>query len=177
LAKEPSEFLSGVIKEQNNPPEVNALLFAADRLNQFKKVVKPALEKGKIVVLDRSIFSSFAYQSAEGVSFEWLEAINRYTPLPDLVIILDIDPKIGLRRIEGRKEASKFDKAVNEVALQEKVRFAYHLLARKYSDRVALIEVTDRNVQEVQMLIRDVVLMRLREQGMVPKREIIVPSP
>jgi dTMP kinase len=163
LAKEPSEFLKEAIKGQSNPPEVKALLFAADRLSQFRKVVKPALERGMIVVLDRSVLSSLAYQSAEGVSLEWLEAINRYTPLPDLVIILDVDPRTGLRRIEGRREESELDKAFNDPAFLERVRLAYRQLAGRYSDRVVLIDAA-RSVRDVQMSIRGVVLPRLKSK-------------
>ena len=161
LVKEPTRFLGGVIKEQDNPAEVNALLFAADRLKQFKEVVRPALEKGNIVITDRSVFSSFAYQSAGGASLEWLEAINKHTPLPDLAIVLDIEPRVALLRIEERRETSNFDKVVNEITMQRNIRLAYHLLKKRYNDRIALIEVTDKSIQDVQTLIRKVVLAHL----------------
>lgn len=98
--------MAGVIKGQKNASsaEINGLLFAADRLKQFSEVVKPALEKHKMIVMDRSVFSSFAYQSAQGASLKWLETINKYTPLPGLAIVLDTLPEIGLKRVEERGE-------------------------------------------------------------------------
>lgn len=174
LVKEPTGFLGGMIKEQNNSPEVNALLFAADRLKQFKEVVEPALEEGKIVITDRSVFSSFAYQSAQGVRLEWLEMINKNVPLPDLVIILDVGPQVGLQHIAERNETSIFDKKVNNVAFQDKVRFAYHRLTEKYSDIATVIDVTNRSIQEVQTLIRKIVSARLEKQGLVPTEKRLV---
>lgn len=141
--------------------EINGLLFAADRLKQFNEVVKPALEKHKMVVMDRSVFSSFAYQSAQGASLEWLETINKHTPLPGLAIVLDTPPEVGLKRVEERGEISNFDKMFNKKVLQEKVRFAYHLLAEKYADRIIVIEVMDESIREVRTLIRKVVSARL----------------
>lgn len=163
MLREPSGFLAGVIKEQRDvsSAEINGPLFAADRLKQFNAVVKPALKKHEMVVMDWSVFSSFAYQSAQGASLKWLETINNYTPLPDLAIVLDISPKVGLKRVEKRDETSNFDKMVNEGVLQGKVRFAYHLLAEKYADRIVVIEVMDEGIREIQTLIRKIVSARL----------------
>lgn len=156
--KEPSDFLGRVIKEQNHPAEVNALLFAADRLKQFKKKVRPALKEGKVVVTDRSVLSSFAYQSARGVNLGWLETINKCVPLPNLAIVLDVNPDVGLGRIGGRNETSCFDKRVHNVAFQKKVRSAYYLLAKTHSGLMKIVDVSDRSAREVQALIRKIVL-------------------
>jgi dTMP kinase len=107
--------------------EAIPLLFAADRANHTKRVIIPAINKGHIVVSDRYIYSSLAYQkSGMGKTFkkEWLEEINRYSIKPDLVIFLDIDPKDGLRRI-GKGQRIQDDKFFEDVEIQKRIRDAY----------------------------------------------------
>ena len=167
LVKEPSSFLRDVIKNRSQfkSTGVDVLLFAADRLRQFEMLVKPALTSGKVIVSDRSVFSSFAYQSVQGVDLAWLELLNSRVPLPDLVIVLDVDPSIGLQRTAKRNETSSFDMAVNRSAVQEKVRLAYHALAERYKGRLVIIDTTHRSTQEVQALIKDIVLEYLAGGG------------
>jgi len=180
LVNEPSPFLREVIKEQTgrgSSAEVVALLFAADRLKQFEEVVKPALKEGKIVLTDRSVFSSFAYQCAQGLNLRWLEKINENVVLPDLAIVLDINPRVGLQRIVGRNEASNFDKSVNHMALQKKIRFCYHFLARRYSNRITTVHVHNKNVEGTQTLIRKIVLEALEKEAVLPAKKMVKIAP
>lgn len=179
LLKEPSEFLRGVIKDQSkssSSAEVDALLFAADRLKQFGEVIRPSLNEGKIVLLDRSVFSSFAYQAAQGVGLDWLEKINERMPLPDLVIVLDVDPRVGLKRIVERNEISNFDKIVNNISLQQVVRLQYFLLADRYKNRMVIINVGGKGIEETQTLIRKVVFAALERRAIIPTSEAALKS-
>jgi len=88
-------------------PAVDALLFAADRVEHSMQI-KKLLSEGVIVVSDRSIISSLAYQQAQGLELYWLIEINKYSLKPDVPIILDVDPMISLSRKQALKE--KFEK-------------------------------------------------------------------
>ncbi|HYB92543.1 MAG TPA: dTMP kinase, partial [archaeon] len=101
------------------PVEVEALLFAADRFEHIKTVVEPALRHGKIVISDRYVHSSLAYQGARMANLDWLRKINVFTLKPDLGIYLDVPPKVGLRRkLKDRTVFENFE-------LQRKVRRIY----------------------------------------------------
>lgn len=77
---------------------IDSLLFAADRAYHVNEVIMPALNSGKIVVCDRYMESSFAYQCAYGADEEFIENLNKFFPKPDLTIILIVPPEISLRR-------------------------------------------------------------------------------
>ena len=79
-------------------------LFVRDRRENVEKNLKPALKKGKIVILDRYYFSTIAYQGAKGIDPGRIRRLNEaFAVRPDLVIILDVDAGAGLARIAGRK--------------------------------------------------------------------------
>jgi dTMP kinase len=90
-------------KDRSFNPETEALLFAADRI-EHGKIIRTALEKGKIVISDRYKHSSFAYQGAAGVDVEWMQSLNNHALVPDLVILLDIDPDKSLERVSDRSK-------------------------------------------------------------------------
>ncbi len=75
-----------------------ALIMAADRYNHIECLVKPALQAGTIVVMDRYYYSSLAYQGAHGVSLEWIRTLNNFALRPDLAIYLDVPEEVGLQR-------------------------------------------------------------------------------
>lgn len=97
------------------PPSTAALLFAADRdfhLRDEPYGILSQLARGKWVVSDRYLFSSLAYQSAEGLSLDDLLAFNRLAPDPDLTVFLDIEPEHALSRIESRgNPTSRYENA------------------------------------------------------------------
>ncbi len=84
-------------------PETEALLFAADRFEHVKTVIEPALRRGRIVISDRYLYSSLAYQGAGGLEVDWIREMNRFAPKPDLGILLDILPEFSLQRVNRRK--------------------------------------------------------------------------
>ena len=84
-----------------------ALLYAASRAQHLDEVITPALNENKIVLCDRYIDSSFAYQAfARNLGLEYVLNINKYAldKLPTLTFYIDLDPKIGLDRIKNRKK-------------------------------------------------------------------------
>lgn len=110
-------------------PQTEALLFAADRAEHVHKVLSPALNEGKLVVSDRSFYSSIAYQSAvDGMSEEWIRSINNFAPEPDVVLLLDLDPELAHSRVEGQaRQFSHFE----DVKKQVRIRENYLKLARE----------------------------------------------
>jgi dTMP kinase len=90
-------------EEKRMHAEVEALLFAADRIEHIEDVVKPALNDGRLVVSDRYVYSSLAYQGSAGVSLAWIETLNKHALKPDFAVFIDVSPETVLKRLERRK--------------------------------------------------------------------------
>ena len=98
---------------------VEALLFAADRVEHVEKEVKPALAEGKLVISDRYVYSSLAYQGASGLNLDWIKAINNYALKPDFAVFIDVTPERVLQRLNRRKSV------MENLETQRKVREFY----------------------------------------------------
>jgi dTMP kinase len=140
--------------KDSTPSAADALLFAADRIEHTEKVLKPALESGAVVVSDRYLESSVAYQSAQGLPVDWLLSINRYAVKPSLNIILDIRPEKSLAR--KAKIMDKFE----EVAFLRNVRETF--LNRAKTENYPVVD-TSGPLDETQKKIRDIVEPLLRK--------------
>jgi len=108
-------------REKRVPISLEALLFAADRVDHLETEVKPALERGRIVVCDRYVYSSLAYQGAAGLDFDWIEHINQFALVPDLALFLDVTPEVMLKRLKRKKtvmETTQNLQRVREVYLK-----------------------------------------------------------
>jgi len=106
LVKEPYvKAIKEYLYNHDVDPDAEAFLFAADRIILQKEVIIPALKEGKIVIGDRSLYSTMAFQGARGLPDEFLEAINRSIKYPDVVILLDLPVEIALERIDKRGRA------------------------------------------------------------------------
>ena len=121
-------------------PWTEALLYAAARAELVERVLLPELGAGRVLVLDRFIDSSLAYQGcARGLGLDAVLAVN--APglrglLPDLTIVLEVDPVVGLARVSGapdRIEAEGLD-------LQRRVAAGFSEVARRFPERVRLID-------------------------------------
>ena len=87
-------------------------LFLKDRAEHVQNVIRPALAAGKVVILDRYYLSTVAYQGARGADTSWILTENeKFAPQPDLVLLLDLDPGVGLGRVRARgDEPNAFEK-------------------------------------------------------------------
>lgn len=121
--------------------EFEALLFAADRFEHVKGLVEPSLKEGKIVVSDRYIHSSLAYQGGGGLELDWIKTLNRFAPIPDLVILLDVNVETVFKRISGRRKTN-----FEERFYLEKVRALY----LKFAEEEGLVRIdAERPLKEV----------------------------
>ncbi len=155
LHMEPTQGLIGNLlwnymrsKERSFSPETEALLFAADRI-EHGKVIEKALESGKVIISDRYLHSSLAYQGAAGVDMEWMKSLNRHALKPDLVILLDIDPDKSLERVSGRART-----VFEENEYLKKVRSEYLRYAK--AGELVVVDATQR-IEDVQADIRKLV--------------------
>jgi dTMP kinase len=132
-------------------PKEECQWFLKDRLEDVKNNIRPALESGKIVVMDRYYYSNMAYQSALGLDMDKIRCANeKFAPRPDLVIILDASPKTGLDRIQNKR-----NEALNHfetLEYQKKVRKRF--LSMKDYDNVIILN-GSRNFEDVQEDIRN----------------------
>ncbi|MDT9027794.1 MULTISPECIES: dTMP kinase [Rossellomorea] len=121
-----------------------ALLYAAARRQHLVEKVIPALEEGKIVICDRFIDSSLAYQgNARGIGMEEVMNINQFAiedKMPDLTLYFDIDPEEGLKRIakHNGREVNRLD--LESVDFHTRVREGYQKLMKQYPDRIQVID-------------------------------------
>ena len=127
LTQEPStlpvgKLLRDYLQNETAPIATDALLFAADRVEHYYYEILPKLEEGYVIVSDRYVEASISYQTAQGqieekienspfkeMNKEWVMAINRFSPQPDLTFIIDIDPRVSLSRKHPTMALEKFE--------------------------------------------------------------------
>ena len=119
------------------------LLFAAARRQHLNEKVRPALAEGEIVIIDRFIDSSVAYQGyARGIDVADVEMINNFATdglLPDLTLYFDVDTEIGLSRVmSGNREVNRLDLEAEE--MHQKVRAGYQAIAKANPERIVTID-------------------------------------
>lgn len=126
-------------------PALEALLFAAARADHVEQLIRPAVERGAVVLCDRFIDSSRVYQGVTGgLDAEFMVPLERVTVndmMPDLTIILDIDPKEGLRRAaerRGEEGADRFEKETLQI--HRRRRRAFLDIARKEPNRCVVVD-------------------------------------
>lgn len=121
-----------------------ALLYAAARRQHLVERVFPALAEGAVVLCDRFVDSSLAYQgAARGLGIDEVAAVNEFAiegRMPDLTLLLDVDPEEGIARIQ-RAEEREWNRLDNEAArFHTRVHEAYMTLAEKYPVRIKKID-------------------------------------
>jgi dTMP kinase len=117
--------------EKRPPTAIEALLFAADRIEHVQNEVLPALAEGRVVVSDRYVYSSLAYQGSAGLNLDWIETINAHALKPDLALFIDVDPEAVQARLKSRKSV------MENLETQRKVREIY----QKYIEKGELISI------------------------------------
>lgn len=138
-------------------PRAEALLYAADRAHHIATLVRPALERGDVVLQDRYLDSSVAYQGAgrvldpaevRDVSLWATEGL-----LPHLTVLLDLDPAVGRARLDSSR--TRYDRLeAEQLEFHQRVRAAYRALADAEPERFLVLDAT-RPVDELQASIRD----------------------
>jgi dTMP kinase len=101
-------------RKRRVPINVEALLFAADRVDHVEKEINPALQKGKIVICDRYVYSTLAYQGAADLDLNWIEQINRFALVPDLALFLDVSPEAVIERMRSKSKKSVMETLKNQ---------------------------------------------------------------
>ena len=142
-----SEQIRQVILNTENKamdPRTEALLYAAARRQHLVEKVIPALEEGTIVICDRFIDSSLAYQGyARNLGIEEVMSINKFAieeHMPDLSILFDLDPRIGLERISNNKDREINRLDLEKLEFHEKVRAGYNIVYGNNKDRIIKID-------------------------------------
>ena len=154
-------------------PAMEAILFAAARSDHVEQVIRPAVERGEVVLCDRFMDSSRVYQGITGnlpaEFMESLEAVTVNAMLPDLTIILDVDPEEGLRRATARRgddTADRYEKETLEV--HRRRRKAFLDIAKTEPDRCVVVDAT-QSPKKVTKQIASIVSERIKQAGSVGK--------
>jgi len=135
---------------------IEALLFAADRFEHVDSEVLPALKEKKIVVSDRYVYSSLAYQGAEGLDLNWIKKINEHAIRPDLAVFIDVEPTVVVKRLKQKKSV------METLETQRKVRDIY----MKFVEKDELVRINgNKPRQDVADTILQTVLEFLEKNG------------
>ncbi|HEX5511691.1 MAG TPA: dTMP kinase [Actinomycetales bacterium] len=139
-------------------PRAEALLFAADRAHHVEQVVRPALERGAIVVTDRYVDSSIAYQGAgRNLDPDEIAQLSRWATqgvVPDLTVLLDVDPRLARGRRHSSTERAGDDRVESESEeFHQRVRDRFMDLARRHPRRYLVLD-AGQPVEAIQAEIR-----------------------
>jgi dTMP kinase len=161
------ERIRGLLLEEEGvmlTPRAQALLFCAARAQLVEERIKPALDAGQLVLCDRYVDSTIAYQGyGQGLPIPELEAISAFATCglkPDLTICLDVPAAVGLQRKRGQGEGNRMESQA--LAFHERVREGFLALARAEPSRWLVLDATQA-FDTVAEKIRAVVEAKLRE--------------
>ena len=162
-----AEQIRNVILDKANTnmdPRTEALLYAASRRQHLVEKVWPALKEGKIVICDRYLDSSLAYQGgARGLGVDNILNVNLFATentFPDLTLLFDITPEEGLKRISANasREVNRLD--LEKLEFHHKVRDTFLALAKRYPERFVIIDAS-KSREEVAKATLDAIMSRL----------------
>jgi dTMP kinase len=146
--------------DENIDARTEALLYASDRAEHVDRIIRPALNAGNIVLCDRFVDSSLAYQSAgRELNMKDVAEINKFAVagiMPSLTFLLDIEADIALGRLSKKKD--RLEQAGLEFF--ERARFAYLELAKMEPDRFVIIDALE-SVEHIHNQLRKIVKERL----------------
>lgn len=130
-------------------PLTELFLYLSSRAQIVKEIIHPALKQGKAVICDRYADSSVAYQGmGRKLGMDMVESFNHIATdglQPDITFFFDIEPTLGLTR-KANSSRGTMDRLENEaLAFHRSVRKGYHLLAKRYPDRIKVIPVSKMN--------------------------------
>ena len=162
-----AEQIREVILDKRNTsmdPRTEALLYAASRRQHLVEKVWPALKEGKIVICDRYLDSSLAYQGgARGLGVDNVLNVNLFATentFPDLTLLFDIKPEEGLKRIvaNASREVNRLD--LEKLEFHNKVRETFLSLAKRYPERFVIIDAS-KSREEVAKATLEAILNKL----------------
>jgi dTMP kinase len=166
-----SEQIRSVILDTENTKmdgRTEALLYAAARRQHLVERIIPALKEGYVVLCDRFIDSSLAYQGyARGLGIDEVLSINEFAIgsfMPNLTLYLDLDPQIGLSRIRKNKgrEVNRLD--LEEISFHLKVREGYEEVIKRFPDRIVRVD-ANQELDKVLSDTKQILLEKLKSEG------------
>lgn len=164
LSREPggtrvSEIIRDIILEPENKeivPLTEMILYAASRAQHVAEVIDPAIRAGKIVICDRYVDSSYAYQGGgRGMDLKIIADVNRIAingTVPDITFFLDIDPEISIIRRINSTGADRIEQ--EKLDFHRRVYEGYKKLSILYPDRIKTIDAT-RSIEEISAQINE----------------------
>lgn len=190
VTKEPGGTLAGdkirkILLERENEGlgfKAELLLFAASRAENVRINIRPALEKGLIVICDRYFDSTTAYQGfGRGIDMNIIEYLNSIAIegiVPDLTLFLDVDTEIGLKRATALSKNTELrfedeflqKKEVNGKLFLERVRDGYYQIARQNPDRIKIIDAN----RDISTILLDICALISTHLTLKFKKEIIL---
>jgi len=147
-------------REERTKIAIEALLFAADRLDHIQREIAPSLARGEIVVSDRYLYSSLAYQGGAGLDLDWIEELNKFALKPDLALYIDVPPEVAIKRLSGEKSV------MERLETQRRVREIYLQMVK--DGRIVYVD-GNRAIRAVSREILDIVKEFLKERGLLAK--------
>ncbi len=164
-----SEQIRNVILDPDNTemdPRTEALLYAASRRQHLVEKIWPSLQEGKIVFCDRYLDSSLAYQGvARGLGVDRILEVNSYATegtFPDLTVLFDIDPVLGLERINRNKDREVNRLDMEKISFHNQVRSGYLELSRRFPERYFVVDAS-RPLEEVSAVVFKKIAEMLRK--------------
>lgn len=147
--------------------ETEALLYAASRGQHIHEKIAPAIKEGKIVLCERFVLSSLAYQGVgRGLGIEKVKAINDFAikdVYPDLILFFHIDPEVTLKRKTTKHNADRLEKEGND--FHNRVYNGYMELIKKYPKNIKIIDAT-KPIQEVlNQSIKEIEKLLISKEG------------
>ena len=164
-----AEQIRNIILDKNNTEEdcrTEALLYAASRRQHLVEIVLPALKAGKVVISDRYLDSSLAYQGyARGIGIDEVMSINTFAidkTFPDVTFFLDLSPEEGLNRMKGReRSADRLDQ--EKLDFHQKVYEGYQIVNEMFKDRIVKIDASQAPDKVADDIVK-IILEKIKEK-------------
>lgn len=163
-----AEQIRNVILDKANTAmdsRTEALLYAASRRQHLVEKIWPALKEGKVILCDRYLDSSLAYQGgARGLGIDNILNVNRFATedtYPDLTLLFDLEPELGLQRIAANSEREVNRLDLEKLEFHAEVRQTFKEIAKRFPDRFVIIDAS-KTLEEVTNDVYNVIKSRMK---------------
>lgn len=160
LSEEIRDILLSAKRGASILPKTELLLFAAARAQHVDELIRPSLESGKTVISDRFVDSSYAYQGgARSLGKDAAESVNAFAIgdcMPDLTILLDIDPQLGLSRAHSRDNGNTDRMGAQKLEFYKSVRASFLEIAKKNPERFIVVDSSGTKEETTQKVLNAV---------------------